>query len=61
VAEAEQWKNGNKNKNSKTIIYKGLNHLFYFGEGILLPSEYEKVGHIDLQVITDISTWIKSL
>ena len=22
VAEAEQWKNGNKNKNSKTIIYK---------------------------------------
>lgn len=59
--EARAWKNGNKNKSSKTIIYPKMNHLFYEGDGILLPSEYEKEAHVDEQVIIDISNWIMSL
>ena len=60
-AEAKKWKNGNKNKKSKTIIYPKLNHMFYAGEGVLIPSEYENVGHLNEQVLNDIVIWIKSL
>lgn len=59
--EAKKWKNGNKYKASKTIIYPKLNHLFYAGEGILLPSEYEQEAHFDERVLNDIAQWIKSL
>lgn len=60
-AEAKLWKNGNKNKNSKTVIYPKLNHMFFAGEGVSIPSEYEKVGHLDEQVLNDIVSWINSL
>jgi dipeptidyl aminopeptidase/acylaminoacyl peptidase len=38
--------------------YPKLNHLFIPGEGKSLPAEYEKPGHVDVQVIEDIADWI---
>ena len=61
VEEAKKWKGGSKHKYSKTIIYPMLNHMFFAGEGIILPSEYQKVGHMSEEVLTAISTWINSL
>ena len=59
--EAKKWKNGNKNKKSKTIIYPQLNHMFFAGEGVLIPSEYEKEGHLNEQTLKDIINWVNSL
>lgn len=55
------WKNNlaGNNKNS-FISYPNLNHLFMAGEGKSLPSEYEKQGHVEEKVITDLSNWIKA-
>lgn len=61
IDEAKAWKDGSKNKLSKTIIYKGLNHAFFYGTGICLPAEYEQTAHVDEKVIMDISSWLKSL
>ena len=60
TVQAKNWNNGTKNPDSKTIIYPGLNHLFYFGEGVLLPAEYERKSHVEELVIMDISKWVKS-
>ena len=59
--EAKKWKDGSKNKHSKTIIYPKLNHIFFEGEGICLPSEYEKEGHFSEQVLKDIINWINEI
>lgn len=59
--EAKRWKNGNKNPKSETIIYPGMNHLFYKGTGVLLPSEYDKEDHLDEAVLMDMVNWIKAL
>tara|TARA_B110000503_G_scaffold143339_1_gene244181 strand:+ start:2168 stop:3481 length:1314 start_codon:yes stop_codon:yes gene_type:complete len=59
--EAKKWKNGSKNKHSKTIIYLKLNHLFFEGEGICLPSEYEKEGHFSERTLNDIINWINEI
>ena len=48
-----------RNKNVTIKTYPNLNHLFFAGEGQSIPSEYNKPGHVDPQVITDIATWIK--
>lgn len=61
TAEAEGWKSGNKNPLSKTIIYPGANHLFYKGEGVLIPSEYDIKSHVSEEVVIDIMKWINSL
>ncbi len=61
VEQAKGWKNGNKNPHSKTIIYKGMNHMFYRGEGVLIPSEYEIKTHVDQKVVEDIVNWIMSI
>lgn len=59
--EAKKWKNGSRHQYSKTIIYPSLNHMFFAGEGIILPAEYQKVGHLHEEVLTDISSWINNL
>ena len=38
--------------------YKTLNHLFVSGEGMPGPAEYEKPGHVDEQVVTDIAAFV---
>ncbi len=41
-------------------LYPALNHLFIKGTGPCTPQEYfDKPGHIDEQVISDIAAWIK--
>lgn len=40
--------------------YPDLNHLFMFGTGPSMPAEYSKPGHVDEQVITDVSAWISA-
>lgn len=60
-SEAKKWKNGSKHKQSKTIIYPQLNHMFFAGEGICLPSEYEKEGHFSEETLNDIVNWIGEL
>lgn len=39
-------------------LYPDLNHIFVFGTGPSLPGDYDKPGHVDEQVITDIASWI---
>jgi len=39
--------------------YPALNHLFIAGEGKSLPAEYDKPGHVAVEVIDDIATWVK--
>ena len=41
-------------------LYPDLNHLFISGTGPSLPQEYEKPGHVDEQVVADITAWISS-
>jgi len=48
------------NKNASFKAYKSLNHIFIAGEGLCTPDEYSKEGHVQLEVIEDISTWIQS-
>jgi len=59
--EAKKWKDGNKHPKSKTIIYPNLNHLFHFGKGKSLPTEYQKKAHVEEKVINELVNWIKSL
>ncbi len=59
--EAKKWNNGNNNKASKTIIYPEMNHLFYKGEGICLPSEYYEENSFDSEVLMDMVNWINGL
>jgi fermentation-respiration switch protein FrsA (DUF1100 family) len=45
-------------QNVRFISYPELNHLFIAGEGKSSPDEYRQAGHVDVQVINDISGWI---
>jgi uncharacterized protein len=38
--------------------YPKLNHLFVAGEGPSAPSEYEKPGHVDREVVEDIAAFV---
>jgi len=46
-------------KNVTLKLFENLNHLFMAGEGKATPAEYEKAGHVDREVITTITEWIK--
>jgi uncharacterized protein len=57
----EQWKTALSRDSNVTLkFYPTLNHLFMAGTGASLPQEYETPGHVDEQVIADISAWIYS-
>jgi uncharacterized protein len=57
----EEWKKAlGARKNVTLKLYPDLNHLFITGTGLSLPEEYEKVGHVDQQVVTDIAAWVSS-
>jgi hypothetical protein len=38
--------------------YPRLNHLFVAGDGPLGPGEYERAGHVDENVISDIADFV---
>ena len=61
VEDFEGWRKGLASKDNISFkLYPDLNHLFVAGEGKSTPSEYERLGHVDEQVIKDIVTWILS-
>ena len=54
-----RWKAALGDRKSVTFhTYPALNHLFMAGEGKSYPAEYEKPGHVPLEVINDIAAWI---
>ncbi|MGD0956653.1 MAG: alpha/beta fold hydrolase [Candidatus Acidiferrales bacterium] len=57
----EEWKAALGGQRNATLkLYPGLNHLFIAGTGPSLPSEYDKPGHVDEQVIADIALWLSA-
>lgn len=56
------WKSALGDKRGVTFkTYPALNHLFMAGEGKSLPAEYEKAGHVPVEVISDIAGWIATI
>ncbi len=56
-----QWKTALDGHSNVTLkLYPDLNHLFMSGAGPSLPQEYEKPGHVDEHVVTDIAAWIST-
>jgi len=45
-------------RNATLKLYPDLDHLFMSGTGASLLPDYNKPGHVDQQVITDIAAWI---
>ncbi len=55
------WKKAlGKKKNAHFKLYPGLDHLFIKGTGKISPAEYQKPGHVAVQVIDDIAEFIKN-
>ncbi len=55
----DEWKTAFALHQNVTLkLYPALNHLFMAGTGPSLPAEYEKVGHVDEQVVSDIAAWV---
>lgn len=55
----DEWKKTlSSHKNVTLKFYPPLNHLFIAGTGPSLPQEYNKLNHVDEQVIADIAAWI---
>lgn len=53
------WKSAlETHRNVSFHTYPKLNHLFITGEEKSRPEEYQEQGHVDAQVIADISNWI---
>jgi fermentation-respiration switch protein FrsA (DUF1100 family) len=61
MKEFDSWKDALKeNKNVTFKSYKNLNHYMVYGTEKSSPSEYDKAGEVDVQVIDDITEWILS-
>ncbi|MEI6244020.1 MAG: alpha/beta fold hydrolase [Acidobacteriota bacterium] len=62
VDDFVRWKAAVGDKKGVTFhTYTSLNHLFMAGEGKSLPAEYEKPGHVPVDVINDIAAWISTI
>ncbi len=59
MADFAGWKQALADKpNAQFKTYPSLNHLFIAGSGPSSPVEYEKPGHVQEDVISDIVAWI---
>lgn len=59
VPEFDAWKASLKGHENVTFrLYPSLNHLFMTGEGDPNPSEYKIPGHVAIEVINDLATWL---
>jgi dienelactone hydrolase len=59
LKDFEGWKTALQGRANATFkTYPALNHLFDSGQGKPSPAEYQKPGHVDPLVITDIAVWI---
>ena len=62
MPEFEAWKIALKDQPGVTFLsFPPLNHLFIAGKGKSTPAEYQKVGHVDADVIRTIAAWIIQL
>ncbi|MDK2897092.1 MAG: uncharacterized protein PWP04_1212 [Candidatus Atribacteria bacterium] len=62
LLDFNNWKEGLSSRdNVRFKLYPQLNHLFIAGEGKSTPEEYQSPGHVDKQVIEDITQWIKKV
>jgi len=58
----ENWEKALSSRENVTFkLYPLLNHLFIPGKGLSSPSEYQKPGHVDEEVIHDIAHWIHTV
>lgn len=61
MKDFEGWKRAaSARKNIELKSYPKLNHIFFEGEGKLVPAEYLKPGNVAEYVIEDMANWIKS-
>ncbi|MEQ8909710.1 MAG: alpha/beta hydrolase [Vicingaceae bacterium] len=60
-SETKGWSAALNHPYSKMKVYPKLNHMFFAGEGLCLPAEYQEKAHLDLRVQSDIIRWIKGL
>lgn len=59
MPEFDAWKASLKGHENVTFrLYPSLNHLFMTGEGDPNPSEYKIPGHVAIEVINDLATWL---
>ncbi len=59
MEDYQAWKQALENHPKTTfILYPGLNHLFFYGEGPSVPDEYFEQNNVDYRVINDIYGWI---
>jgi hypothetical protein len=60
TVDLENWKKAlGSRKDVEFHLYPKLNHLFYEGEGVLVPLEYmQKHGSVAPYVVDDIAAWI---
>jgi alpha-beta hydrolase superfamily lysophospholipase len=59
MEEFARWKEALGSRADVTLkSYPGLNHLFIVGTGPSLPAEYQTLGHVAEDVVSDIAAWI---
>ena len=59
VEDLNDFRQAFKDKNNAEFrVYDSLNHLFYSGEGVCLPAEYNRPGTVAEEVINDIARFI---
>jgi uncharacterized protein len=57
----DEWRAALAGRSNVTLkLFPDLNHLFMSGSGPSLPQEYEKPGHVDEHVVTDIAAWLSA-
>ncbi len=55
------WKQGLEGRpNARLKLWPELDHLFMPGEGMAMPAEYARPGHVAQEVVVEIADWIKS-
>ena len=57
-----RWRAGLDGRRGVTFkTYPALNHPFMPGTGPSVPVEYERAGHVPVEVVNDIATWVRAL
>lgn len=60
MADFEGWKKAlGTQRGARLKTYPKLNHLFMEGEGKAIPAEYDRAGHVAVDVVDDIAEWVK--
>jgi uncharacterized protein len=60
MADFEGWKKAlGSQRGVRLKSYPKLNHLFMEGVGKAIPAEYDRAGHVAVDVVDDIAEWVK--